>query len=128
MPAPNQETSQHVVVLGASPKPERYSNQAVRLLAEYQHRVTAVNPGHDRIEGHPCVAALSDISEPADTLTLYRNAPQLAEMTDAIVQLRPGRVIFNPGTECWQLQQALTQAGISWQENCTLVLLRNGYF
>ncbi|MDX1320433.1 MAG: CoA-binding protein [Oceanospirillum sp.] len=119
---------QHVVVLGASPKSERYSNQAVRLLTEHQHQVTAVNPAFDQIEQQPCVHQLSDINQPVDTLSLYRNASQLAEQVDEIIQLNPGRVIFNPGTESWELQQALTQAGISWQESCTLVMLRSGHF
>ncbi len=120
--------SQHVVVLGASPKTERYSNQAVRLLKEHHHRVTAVNPAFDQIEEQTCVHQLSDVQKPVDTLSLYRNASQLSEQIDDIVALNPKRVIFNPGTESWELQQALTQAGISWQESCTLVMLRSGHF
>lgn len=121
-------SSQHVVVLGASPKAERYSNQAVRLLTEHQHQVTAVNPAFDEIEQQVCVHQLADIEQPVDTLSLYRNASQLSEQIDEIIALKPKRVIFNPGTESWELQQALTQAGISWQESCTLVMLRNGHF
>lgn len=119
---------QHVVVLGASPKTERYSNQAVRLLKEHHHRVTAVNPAFDQIEGQACVHHLADIQQPVDTLSLYRNASQLSEQINDIISLNPKRVIFNPGTESWELQQALTQAGISWQESCTLVMLRSGHF
>lgn len=124
----NVSSSQHVVVLGASPKAERYSNQAVRLLTEHKHRVTAVNPSFDRIEEQVCVANLSDIQQPVDTLSLYRNASQLSEQIEDIIALNPKRVIFNPGTESWELQQALTQADIPWQESCTLVLLRSGHF
>ncbi|WP_028303708.1 CoA-binding protein [Oceanospirillum maris] len=131
MSASNQnpeKSHQHVAVLGASPKSERYSNQAVRLLLQHQHNITAINPGFDLIEGQPCVATLADIQEPVDTLTLYRSASQLTGLIDDIITLKPKRVIFNPGTESWDLQQALTQAGIPWQENCTLVMLRGGYF
>lgn len=120
--------TQHVVVLGASPKAERFSNQAVRLLVQHQHQVTAVNPAFDQVEDQPCVAHLKDIKQPVDTLSLYRSAPQLAAQIDEIIQLQPKRVIFNPGTESWELQQALTHAGIHWQEGCTLVMLRSGYF
>lgn len=119
---------QHVAVLGASPKPERYSNQAIRLLKEHRHQVTAVNPSFKHIEKQPCVAELSEITSPVDTLSLYRNASQLSGQIEAIIALNPKRVIFNPGTESWELQQALTQAGISWQEACTLILLRSGHF
>jgi uncharacterized protein len=37
--------AQRVAVLGASHKPERYSNQAVRMLKEYGHTVIPVTPG-----------------------------------------------------------------------------------
>lgn len=123
-----QQSAQHVVVLGASPNRERYSNQAVRLLVSHRYQVTAVNPGHRTIEGQASVAQLSDITQAVDTLSLYRNATQLTGMIDDILALNPQRVIFNPGTESWDLQQALTQAGIPWRESCTLVMLRNGTF
>lgn len=124
----NTSRQQHVVVLGASPKKDRYSNQAVRLLLEHNHSVTAVNPAFSEIEKQPCVSRLCAVESPVDTLTLYRNATELVSLIDDIISLQPGRVIFNPGTESWALQQALTQARIPWQESCTLVLLRTGHF
>ena len=43
--------SETVAVLGASPKRERYSNQAIRLLRDYGHTVLPVNPAQQEIEG-----------------------------------------------------------------------------
>ena len=43
-------------------------------------------------------------------------------MIDAIVNLKPDRVIFNPGTENPALQRKLDEAGIDWESACT------GYF
>ena len=40
-----------VVVMGASAKPDRYSNQAVRLLLENGHEVIPVHPKLDEVEG-----------------------------------------------------------------------------
>jgi predicted CoA-binding protein len=48
--------SETVVVLGASPKPERYSWQAVNTLTEHGHRVLPVNPYHREVAGIQCVA------------------------------------------------------------------------
>lgn len=118
----------HVAVLGATPKPERYANQAVRLLLEKGYRVTPVHPKITEIEGLPVAASLQDITDSVDTLTLYVGPARLEPMTDAILALAPGRVIFNPGTESPALQQALDGAGIPWEEACTLVLLRTGQF
>ena len=119
---------QTVAVLGASHKPERYSNQAVRMLKEYGHDVIPVTPGRKEIEGLPVVAQLSEIERPVDTLTLYVGPQRSLQLLEAIVALRPGRVIFNPGTESTDLEAALNKAGIAWQHACTLVLLRTGQF
>jgi hypothetical protein len=43
------EAKRNVAVLGASQKPERYSNQAVRLLASFDYRPIPVNPTCDEI-------------------------------------------------------------------------------
>jgi hypothetical protein len=120
--------SHHVAVLGASPKPARYANQAVRLLLQHGYRVTPIHPRFEEIEGLPVANHLEQVTQPVDTLTLYvgpeRLAPQIAEL----VALGPRRVIFNPGTESIALQQALDEAGIEWLEACTLVMLKTGQF
>jgi predicted CoA-binding protein len=120
--------SQTVAVLGASHKPERYSNQAVRLLKEYGHDVIPVTPGHAEIEGLPAVPDLQSIDRSVDTLTLYVGPERSAQMLSAISALKPGRVIFNPGTESTLLENMLDREGIPWEHACTLVLLRTGQF
>lgn len=117
-----------VVVLGASPDADRYSNKAQRLLAEHGHRVIPVSPVYDNVEGVPTLKSPGEVREPVDTLTLYLSPKRLLPLADEIVRLKPGRVIFNPGTETPELQQALTAAGIPWEEACTLVLLRSGQY
>jgi predicted CoA-binding protein len=118
----------HVVVLGASPKPARYANQALRLLLAEGYRVTPVHPRWQEIEGLPVLASTSQIRRPVQTLTLYVGPAQLEPMADELVQLNPDRVIFNPGTESRALQHRLDQAGIPWLEACTLVMLKTGTF
>jgi predicted CoA-binding protein len=119
--------AQTVAVLGASDNPERYSHQAVLLLQEHGHHVLPVHPALGSIAGLPVANNLANLP-PVDTLTLYVGAARLPAMAEEIVRLRPGRVIFNPGTESPKLQAALSAAGIPWQEACTLVLLRTGQF
>jgi predicted CoA-binding protein len=119
---------QTVVVLGASPKPERYSNKAVRLLLEHGHRVIPVHPAIKEIESLPAVRALEHIKEPVDTLTVYLSPSLSAPLQSDILKLKPERVIFNPGTENPELKQALERDGIAVEEACTLVLLNTGQF
>lgn len=118
----------HVAVLGAHTKPQRYSNQAVCLLLEHGFRVTPVHPKFELIEGLQVVPSLKDINAPVDTLTLYVGPERIQPMIDDILELAPGRVICNPGTESKELQEQLDAAGIPWLEACTLVMLRLGNF
>lgn len=122
------QISQRVVVLGASPNPDRYSNKAVVMLKEYGHEVVPVHPTADNIEGIKTTAKLEQVSGPVDTLTLYVSPHTLTPMKDTIISLKPGRVIFNPGTENPTLMQDLRQSGIEVKEACTLVMLRTGQF
>ncbi len=122
------EENPTVVVLGASPKTGRYSNMAVRQLKSSGYRVIPVNPGHSSIEEIETVAGLGDIDEPVHTLTLYVNPVWSERMEDDIIGLRPGRVIFNPGTESARLRESLSNSGIPYLEACTLVMLSTGQF
>ena len=100
---------------------------ALVLLREHGHHVIPIHPALQHINGLPVTKSLREVPA-ADTLTLYVGPARLAPMIDDIVRLRPGRVIFNPGTESPELQAALDAAGIPWVEACTLVMLRTRTF
>ena len=117
-----------VVVLGASPKPERYSNQAVRALVEHGHRVIPVHPLLKKIAGVPAVSTLSGITVPVNTLTLYVGAERGKELLQDMINLGPDRVIMNPGTESDELEEELNGKGIAVLRACTLVMLRTDQF
>ncbi len=117
-----------VAVVGASPKPERYSNQAVRLLADKGFAVVPVTPRGGEIEGWPAVRSLEEIETPVDTVTLYVGPQRSGGLLEPLRRLAPRRVIFNPGTESPPLEEALQAAGIAVERACTLVLLRLGTF
>ncbi len=121
-------TEHHVAVLGASPKPDRYANRAIRKLLAGGYRVTPVHPHWQEIEGLPVVASLDLIRRPVQTLTLYVGPAQLHKLSDELIALAPDRVIFNPGTESLELQHRLEAANIPWLEACTLVMLQTGTF
>lgn len=117
-----------VTVLGASPKADRYSNKAVLLLKDKQYKVIPVNPAHEEIEGIKAVRQLEDISTPVDTLTIYLGPKHILPLIPAIIELNPGRVILNPGTESTELMEALDKAQIPYLQACTLVMLNTNQF
>ncbi len=120
--------SERVVILGASDKPDCYAHRAFVMLRKYGHEAVPVHPVLREIEGVPVAKDLASVEGAIDTLTLYVN-PTISEgLANAIVSLRPGRVIFNPGTESATLEARLTGAEIPFEEACTLVLLQTGQF
>ena len=122
---PDNET---VVVLGASPKPERYSNQAVRTLVEHGHQVIPVHPMLKKIAGIPAVPSLTHIDGAVNTLTLYVGPKRGKELLQEMIDLQPDRVIMNPGTESDEIEDHLAGKGIAVLRACTLVMLRTGQF
>ncbi|HPB74495.1 MAG TPA: CoA-binding protein [Chromatiaceae bacterium] len=128
MQIPSLPAEHCVVILGASPKPARYAYQALRLLDDLGYRVIPIHPNFERIDEIPVVDRLANIQEPVHTLTLYVGPERSQGLIADIVALRPGRVIFNPGTESPALEAALSAAGIPSERACTLVLLRTGQF
>lgn len=120
--------SETVVVLGASPKVDRYSHKAIKMLGEYGHKVVPVNPYHAQIDGLDCVKDVEEITVPVDTVTVYMRESHLLPLIDHLVTLAPRRVIFNPGAEAPSVYPALEEAGIGIEEACTLVLLRTDQF
>ncbi len=120
--------SETVVVLGASPKPERYSNRAIHMLREYGHAVIPVNPIQQEIAGLPVAPSLQAIRKPVDTVTVYVSPNHLEPLLNDLLALKPARVIFNPGAEHPRIAAQLEKAGIRTEDACTLVLLRSRQF
>jgi predicted CoA-binding protein len=117
-----------VVVLGASPKPDRYAYQALQLLREYGHRTLPVNPAFDEILGEKCYPTISDAPGPIDTVTLYLGEARSNPLIEEIIGAKPRRIIMNPGAENRALATKAEDAGIEVVEDCTLVMLRTGRF
>ena len=117
-----------VAVLGASPKEDRYSFRAVKMLKEHGHQPIPVHPAGHAVDGIPALKSLDEITEPLDTLTIYVNPTISSGELDRILALKPRRVIFNPGAENEELAAKLEAAGIEVVRACTLVLLQTDQF
>lgn len=122
------EMSQMVAILGASQNPDRFANKAFRLLREYGHTPLPVTPKFAELDGVRAYPTLADLPGAVDTLTMYVGPAISSKLSDEILKLKPGRVIFNPGSENPELQAKLKAARIPFVEACTLVLLRTNQF
>ena len=123
--SPNKET---VAVLGASPKPARFSHKAIVALRQAGHRVLPINPGQSEIDGLTCYPDLPACPDKIDTITVYVNPFILVRRVDDMINVQPRRVIMNPGTESDEVIERLEAAGIEVIRDCTLVMLSTGAF
>lgn len=118
-----------VVIIGASNKSDRYSYKALKLLQEYGHKIILIHPVLNEIEGTKVYNSLSAINDiKIDTITLYVNPIILKKYVEDIMNIKPCRVIFNPGTESQQIEEEFEKNGIRTIRACTLVMLRTGQF
>jgi len=124
----NYESLKTVVVLGATPKEDRYAFRALQLLLTKGHRAIPVNPAFDEILGVPCFKSIREITEPIDTVTMYLSSARSDPLIPDIVAAHPRRIIFNPGAENEQLEREAKAAGIEVVEACSIVMLQTGTF
>ncbi|MBF8151121.1 CoA-binding protein [Winogradskyella sp. F6397] len=115
------------LVIGASLKPERYSNIAIKRLRSYNHQVKAIGLKTGKVEDVTIDTELMPYKG-IDTVTLYLNPQRQKPYYDYIIGLNPKRIIFNPGTENPEFYNVLAQQNIDYEVACTLVLLSTGQY
>jgi len=115
------------LVLGASSKPERYSYKAVKMLMQHGHIVNAVGAKEDSIEDVKIYKGTPEFDE-VHTITLYLSPKNQTNLYQYILNLKPKRIIFNPGTENSELETLAKNQGIEVEIACTLVLLSTNQY
>ena len=115
------------IVIGASNNPERYSFMAVNLLLDYHHEVFPLGIKNGKIQNLEIIKDRPELLN-IDTVTLYLNPELQQDWYFYILNVKPKRVIFNPGTENLKFQTLLEAHDIECVEACTLVLLRTGQY
>jgi predicted CoA-binding protein len=117
-----------VAIIGASHKPQRAAYQAQRLLMDKGRTVLPVSGNGREILGVAGYESIKELPLPVDTVTLYLNPERHEAIKEDLLNLRPNRIIFNPGTESDSLEQFYQSEGIFIEQACTLVLLKTGQF
>ncbi|UOR06854.1 CoA-binding protein [Hymenobacter aerilatus] len=115
------------VVIGASDNPARYSFRAVNMLKNYGHEVVPVGIRKGQVAGLD-IHTDRPTEEDVDTVTLYVGPQNQPSWYEYILDLKPKRIIFNPGTENEELERMAQAKGIRTEEACTLVMLSVGNY
>ena len=95
---------------------------AVESLKKHGHEVIPIGIRKGEINGVEINNEFDHVEE-VDTVTLYLGPKNQEQHYQYILDLKPKRVIFNPGTFNSELIELLNSNGISTEEACTLVLL-----
>ena len=119
--------SKRTLVIGASENPERYSFKAVNALRNHGHDVHALAKRAGQVADVNIQTQFPKVEE-IDMVTLYVGSQRQPEYYAQIINLKPKRVIFNPGTENAEFYSLLEEKGIEAEAACTLVLLSIGNY
>jgi predicted CoA-binding protein len=115
------------IVLGASPRKSRMSYRTIERLVRAGIEVIPIGIYPGTIAGVP-IRTQADLMPDVDTVTVYLNRSKQMAYYPYIVELNPGRVLFNPGAENPEFEAILGRAGIPFNRTCTLTLLSLGSF
>lgn len=115
------------LILGASPNPQRYAYIAADRLQNHGHEFVPLGIKKGEVFGKEILNGNPEL-EDIDTVTLYLSPKYQTEWYDYILNLKPKRIIFNPGTENPELREKAQKKGIDTIDACTLVMLSTGQF
>jgi len=115
------------LILGATPNSGRYAYLAANRLVSHGHDIINVGIKKGEVAGVPIEPA-EDIHPDVDTITLYVGPQNQPPLYDYILNTKPKRIIFNPGTENSELQRKAREQGIETLYACTLVMLSTGQY
>lgn len=115
------------VVIGASLKEERYSNQCVRSLRKHNIQTVAVGNKAGKIEDVEIIVGRPWESK-VETVAIYLSPKNQEAYYDYIIGLKPERILFPPGTENPDFYRKANALGIETEEACPLVMLNTGVY
>ena len=113
-----------IALVGASPKPERPSNQVMRYLLDAGYRVIPVRPlDCDEVHGVPCVTSLAEIDEPIDLVDVFRRPEFCPAHAREAVEAGAKALWLQVGIESDDARRIAAAAGLDYVENaCTMVV------
>ena len=117
----------NTLVIGASLKPVRYSYQAIKSLKDNNFKVYAIGTMEGKVEGIEISTGFPEF-ENIHTILLYINPQNQKKYYDYIIELKPKRIIFNPGTVNNELINIAKKHDINVVIDCALnMILNNSY-
>lgn len=112
------------LIIGASTDPNRTVHYAIQKLRQEDIPVYALGKKEGQVGDVSIFTSLDELTlQDVHTVSLYINPSHQVEYYDKIIQLKPKRVVFNPGTENPAFAKMLEDNDIEATSSCTLVML-----
>lgn len=116
------QKKQVTLIIGASENPDRYSFKAARNLVAKGYSIKMLGKEIGNINGVKIETGFPMFKN-IHTVTIYLSPVNQLPYYQYIIDLKPKRVLFNPGTENAEFFKFLVENNIEAEEACTLVLL-----
>lgn len=123
-----ERMDKRTLILGATARPGRYANIAAERLRRHGHSIVLLGIGQGETAGQPILTDPNAVQGEIHTVTLYINPMRQPQYYEFLMDLKPKRIIFNPGTENAELERMAQAQGIEAFEACTLVMLATGSY
>ncbi len=106
------QESQHVAVVGWSPKPDRPSHEVAAYLKARGYTIYPVNPTAQGTPEQPVFANLSDIQVPIDVVDVFRRPEDVPEAVEAAIAIGAKAIWIQLGIVNEEAAQRASEAGL----------------
>jgi predicted CoA-binding protein len=101
-----------IALVGASPKPERDSNDVMRYLLEHGYEVYPVNPRYEEVLGRKCYPSVLGIPDEVDIVDLFVRPEFTMEYVEQAIEKGAKVVWFQFGTYDLEAFRKAREAGL----------------
>jgi predicted CoA-binding protein len=106
------KTYHTVAMVGASPNPDRMSNQVFNYLTKHGYKVIPVNPTAAEISGEKCYASLGAIPEKIDVVDIFRRSEDCLPIVEEAIKIGAKAVWMQEGVVNGEAETRALMAGL----------------
>jgi predicted CoA-binding protein len=106
------KTCHTVAMVGASPNPDRISNQVFSYLTKHGYKVIPVNPTAAEVAGEKCYASLSVIPEKIDVVDIFRRSEDCLAIVEEAIKIGAKAVWMQEGVVNGEAEARALTAGL----------------